>query len=187
MSVGGAIRMHQADIIIVAGGMWTERWTTYQPVANGLRRYFRVLYVEANYSLGKVSKACMRAPYPRTLSGRLRRVDDGFTLLTPPPRLPFRHYSGPIGRLNQIILRGAIRKAVEKTGLREPVLWIFLHQSSRLVGRLFTTAWTIGLGFSPKSDSWEARVSSSAMNAKPPPRSTSRYRRRGSCSGGWKK
>ena len=128
--------MQRTDIIVVAGGMWTERWTTYQPVADGLRRYFRVLYVEANYSFGKVFKSLRREPYPLTLRGSGRRIDDGFALLTPPPRLPFRHYCRSIGMLNQIILRGSIRKEANRLGLREPILWTFLHQSDRLVGGL---------------------------------------------------
>jgi glycosyltransferase involved in cell wall biosynthesis len=128
--------MNRTDIIIIAGGTWRERWTTYQPVADGLRRCFRVLYVEANYSFGKAFKSLRREPYPLTLRGRLRRIDDGFALLTPPPRLPFRHYCRSIGMLNQIILRGSIRREAGRLGLREPILWTFLHQSDRLVGGL---------------------------------------------------
>ncbi|MFQ5505844.1 MAG: glycosyltransferase [Planctomycetota bacterium] len=124
-------------MILLSGGMWDERWTTYQRIATEFRREFRVLYVEGNYSFGKLVKGLLRkGPYPITLLGRLRKVEDGLHVLTPPPRLPFRHFLRPIGVLNQALLGCSVRRAARRLGMHAPVLWSFLHQSDRLLGRL---------------------------------------------------
>ncbi len=126
----------RGDMVLLSGGMWDERWTTYQRIAGGMRREFRVLYVEGNYSWGKFVKAALGAPFPCTLFGRLRRQDADFWILTPPPRLPLRHVFAPIGRLNQRILAFVVRRAMRRLGMHRPILWTFLHQTSDVVGRL---------------------------------------------------
>jgi len=124
-------------IVILAGGMWRERWTTYQRIARELAKNARILYVEGNYSIGKLFKGLFRRrPYPVTLFGRLRTENENFHVLTPPPRLAFRHWFRPIGLLNQWILGRCVRRAARTLGIRDPILWSFLHQTDRLIGRM---------------------------------------------------
>jgi len=125
------------DLILVSGGMWTERWTTYQRIASELRKRYRTLYVEGNYSWGKIVRGLLRpGSVPIWPFGRLREVEPGFHVLTPPPRLPLRHFLRPVGVLQQAILRRWIRRAADRLGMRQPILWTFLHQSDRIVGTL---------------------------------------------------
>ena len=63
------------EIVILAGGMWRERWTTYQRIARELAKGRKVLYVEGNYSLGKLLKGLFRRrPYPVLPRGLGRRT-----------------------------------------------------------------------------------------------------------------
>ncbi len=123
-------------MIIAANAMWPERWGTYQQISQCLRKSYRILYVEANYSFGKIVTAARSRIYPLTFRATTRVVDHRFWTLTPPPRLPLRHYHRPIGRMNQLILRSAIRKTAQRMGLKHPILLTFLHQSDLLIGSL---------------------------------------------------
>ena len=124
------------DMIVVANAMWSERCGTYQQISQYLGKTRRLLYVEGNYSFGKIMKAVNNRTQPLTLNGRIKMSDNRFWRLTPPPRLPFRHYQRSIGVLNQIVLHRAIRKAAERMMLENPILLTFLHQSDRIVGSL---------------------------------------------------
>lgn len=125
------------DLILLSGGMWDERWTTYQRVAEQFRDDFRILYVEGNYSVGKIARNVARpGSFPVTVLGRLRSVDANFHVLTPPPRLFLRHWLRPVGVLNQAILGYAVRRAARRLGMDRPVVWTFLHQTDRVLGTL---------------------------------------------------
>lgn len=128
--------MTAPPIVILSGGCHEERWTTYQRVARELAREHPVLYVEGNYSVGKLFHGWSgRGPRSWRKPG-LREIRPGFHVLTPPPRLPLRHHVGAIGVLNQAVLRRSVRGAMERLGLADVVLWSFLHQSGRILGRL---------------------------------------------------
>lgn len=125
------------DLIILSGGMWQERWTTYQRVASCFRNDFRILYVEGNYSFGKIARNVTQpGSFPIVPFGRLRTVDEHFHILTPPPRLFLRHFLRPVGILNQAILGRAVRRAAHRLEMRNPILWTFLHQTDRILGSL---------------------------------------------------
>lgn len=123
------------DLLIIANGMWEERATTYQKITRELRDSFRILYVEANYSWGKIIKGLVFGTFKIKPLGAFRKLDNRFFILTPPPRLPLRNYFRFMGILNQLILRFYIKRAVHKIGMASPILWTFSHQSDRLIGR----------------------------------------------------
>jgi glycosyltransferase involved in cell wall biosynthesis len=123
------------DMLVIANGMWDERATTYQRITNELRGSFRILYVEANYSWGKIIKGLVLGIFTIKPLGAFRKLDNRFFILTPPPRLPCRNYFRLIGIMNQLILRMYIRRAMGKIGMASPILWTFSHQSDKLIGR----------------------------------------------------
>jgi glycosyltransferase involved in cell wall biosynthesis len=115
--------------------MWEERATTYQKITRELRDSFRILYVEANYSWGKIIKGLVFGTFEIKPLGAFNKLDHKFFILTPPPRLPFRNYFRFIGILNQLILRLYIMRAMRKIGMKSPILWTFSHQSDKLIGQ----------------------------------------------------
>lgn len=127
------------DLLIIANGMWEERATTYQRITNEMRDSFRILYVEANYSWGKIVKGLLFGTFAIKPFGGFRKLDDRFFILTPAPRLPLRNYFRFIGILNQLILYFYIKRTMRRIDMKSPVLWTFLHQSDKLIGRFQET------------------------------------------------
>jgi glycosyltransferase involved in cell wall biosynthesis len=123
------------DLLIIANGMWEERATTYQKITREMRDSFRILYVEANYSWGKIIKGLVFGTFKIKPLGTFSKLNHKFFILTPPPRLPFRNYFRFIGILNQLILRLYIKRVMRKIGMTSPILWTFSHQSDRLIGQ----------------------------------------------------
>ncbi len=128
----------EQDLVVVSNQCRFEGPT--QPVhqfVKRLREGHRVLFVEGNYSLGKMALALLGRPFAFAPFGRFRVDRAGrFFVLTPPPRLPFRHVFRLVGRVQQAMLRAAIRRACRRAGFESPILWTFLHQSAGLVGSL---------------------------------------------------
>lgn len=130
------------DIVMISGQMLHDRyWTSKQYIAHELIKENRVLYVEANYSFGKLFLGLMGKKWPVTLLGHLSRDESGIDVLTPPPRLPWRNHFHWIGQLNQLILRWKIQRAMRKLSYYRPVIWTFLHQTAALVGKLPAEYW----------------------------------------------
>lgn len=130
------------DIIIISGQMLNDRyWTSKQYIAHELIKHNRVLYVETNYSFGKLLSGFLGKKWPVTLLGRITRDASGIDVLTPPPRLPWRNHFHWIGQLNQLILRWKIQRAMHKLDYRNPILWSFLHQTAALVGKIPAAHW----------------------------------------------
>jgi hypothetical protein len=127
------------DLLIIANGMWEERATTYQRITSELRDSFRILYVEANYSWGKIVKGLLFGTFAIKPFGGFRKLDDRFFILTPLPRLPLRNYFRFIGILNQLILYFYIKRTMRRIDMKSPILWTFLHQSDKLIGRFQET------------------------------------------------
>lgn len=128
----------QQDIVVLSNQCRHEG--PNQPVhqiVKRLRSDHRILFVEGNHSFGKMLLSLLGKPYAFAPFGRFRVEEEGrFFVLTPPPRLPFRHWSRAIGRLQQAILRRSVRRAAGKAGIESPILWSFLHQSALLTGSL---------------------------------------------------
>jgi glycosyltransferase involved in cell wall biosynthesis len=126
------------DVVVVSNQCRHEGPS--QPVhqiVKRLRADHRVLFVEGNHSLGKMALSLLGKPYAFAPFGRFRVEEEGrFFVLTPPPRLPFRHFSRAIGRLQQAILRAAVRRGARRAGVESPILWSFVHQTAGLVGSL---------------------------------------------------
>jgi len=128
----------QQDVVVVSNQSRHEGPS--QPVhqiVKRLRGDHRVLFVEANHSLGKIVLSLLGKPYALAPFGRFRVEEEGrFFVYTPPPRLPFRHFLRPIGRLQQRLLARSVRRAAARAGFESPILWTFVHQSAALVGSL---------------------------------------------------
>lgn len=130
------------DIVIISGQMLHDRyWTSKQYIANELIKENRVLYVEANYSFGKLFLGLLGKGWPVTLFGRLIRDASGIDVLTPPPRLPWRNHFHWLGQLNQLILRRKINCAMRKLNYQRPIFWTFLHQTAALIGKIPAAYW----------------------------------------------
>lgn len=159
------------DIVLISGQMLNDRyWTSKQNIAHQLVRENRVLYVEANYSFGKLLLGLLGKPWPVTIFGKLKKDPSGIDVLTPPPRLPWRNHFAWIGRMNQAILGWRIKRTTQKLGYSHPIVWTFLHQTARLVGKLSAAHWiyhcvddwpellpmaNMGLPAQIKRDEWE--------------------------------
>ncbi len=125
------------DIILVSNQMLEDRyWTSKQYITQELKKQNRVLYVEANYSFGKLALGLLNGSWPVKPFGALVKKSDTLWVLTPLPRLPLRNHLRFMGWLNQLLLKRSIRKAVKKLAFRDPILWTFLHQTADLVSKL---------------------------------------------------
>ena len=125
------------DIILISNQMLDDRyWTSKQYITMELIKNNRVLYVEANYSFGKLLSGMMGKKWPVVPFGRLQNVTDNLYVLTPYPRLPYRNHFQWIGWLNQKLLLAKIRRAAKKLNFERPILWTFLHQTADLIGKL---------------------------------------------------
>ena len=103
------------DIILISNQMLNDRyWTSKQYITMELIKKNRVLYVEANYSFGKIFTGLMGKKWPVVPFGRLHIENDNLSILTPYPRLPYRNHFRYIGWLNQKLLLLKIRRAIKK-------------------------------------------------------------------------
>ena len=129
------------DIILISNQMLNDRyWTSKQYITMELIKKNRVLYVEANYSFGKIFTGLMGKKWPVVPFGRLHIENDNLSILTPYPRLPYRNHFRYIGWLNQKLLLAKIRRATKKLNFKHPILWTFLHQTNDLIGKLNESA-----------------------------------------------
>ncbi|MCS5640648.1 MAG: glycosyltransferase [Candidatus Marinimicrobia bacterium] len=125
------------DIILISNQMLDDRyWTSKQYITMELIKNNRVLYVEANYSFGKLLSGMIGKKWPVVPFGRLQYENDNLSVLTPYPRLPYRNHFQWIGWLNQKLLLAKIRRATKKLNFVHPLLWTFLHQTANMIGKL---------------------------------------------------
>ena len=125
------------DIILISNQMLDDRyWTSKQYITMELIKNNRVLYVEANYSFGKLLSGMIGKKWPVVPFGRLQYENDNLSILTPYPRLPYRNHFQWIGWLNQKLLLAKIRRATKKLNFEHPLLWTFLHQTANMIGKL---------------------------------------------------
>ena len=126
--------LRNEDIILVSNQMLEDRyWTSKQYITQELRQQNRVLYVEANYSFGKLFLGIFRGTWPVLPFGKLKQLDGKFWVLTPFPRLPLRNHVRFMGWLNQYLLKRKLRAAVKTIGMQNVLFWTFLHQTADLV------------------------------------------------------
>ena len=125
------------DIVLISNQMMDDRyWTSKQYITMELIKNNRVLYVEANYSFGKLFSGLLGKKWPVSPFGRMQIKNENLTILTPFPRLPYRNHFGWIGWVNQKLLLYKIRKAANILNFNTPILWTFLHQTADLIGKL---------------------------------------------------
>lgn len=123
------------DIILISNQMLEDRyWTSKQYITQELKKRNRVLYVEANYSFGKLLMGILGKGWPIRPFGKLYQQDENLWVLTPLPRLPLRNHLYFIGRLNQSLLKWKIRSALKRIEMEKTILWTFLHQTADLIG-----------------------------------------------------
>ena len=93
------------DIILISNQMMDDRyWTSKQYITMELIKKNRVLYVEANYSFGKLISGLLGKKWPVSPFGRMQIKNENLTIMTPFPRLPYRNHFRWIGWLNQKLL-----------------------------------------------------------------------------------
>ena len=129
--------MEGKDIVLISNQMLDDRyWTSKQYITMELIKNNRVLYVEANYSFGKLLSGMMGKKWPVVPFGKLYDEKNNLSILTPYPRLPYRNHFQWVGWLNQKLLLAKIRWATKKLDFECPILWTFLHQTADLIGKL---------------------------------------------------
>ena len=129
--------MEGKDIVLISNQMLDDRyWTSKQYITMELIKNNRVLYVEANYSFGKLLSGMMGKKWPAVPFGKLHDEKNNLSILTPYPRLPYRNHFQWVGWLNQKLLLAKIRWATKKLYFECPILWTFLHQTADLIGKL---------------------------------------------------
>ena len=129
--------MEGKDIVLISNQMLDDRyWTAKQYITMELIKNNRVLYVEANYSFGKLLSGMMGKKWPVVPFGKLHDEKNNLSILTPYPRLPYRNHFQWVGWLNQKLLLAKIRWATKKLDFECPILWTFLHQTADLIGKL---------------------------------------------------
>jgi glycosyltransferase involved in cell wall biosynthesis len=135
--VSGEGPLHGASIVCVGFADWkTENWTNQQQLMSRLARENRVLFIE---SLG-LRRPTVSARDLRRMAGRLKRglrplgESDGVHVLSPLV-IPF-HSHRSIQRLNEFLLRRAVRKAARRLGIEHPILWGYVPQALALVAPL---------------------------------------------------
>ena len=129
--------LNNQKILIVSNQMWRDRWKG--PVhyfTEILARVNQVVFVEGNYSLGKMGLGMLKGNWPVAPFGRRITISKNLSVFTPPPRLPYRHFLPGVGRINQKILRRSILQSLPRWGFTDYLLWVFIHQASDLVGRI---------------------------------------------------
>ena len=130
------LMIENKDIIIISNQMLDDHyWTSKQYITMELIKKNRVLYVEANYSFGKLIFGIIGGKWPTVPFGRLNIENDNLSILTPFPRLPYRNHFRWIGWLNQKLLLKQIKKVMRRLNIDRPILWTFLHQTADLIGK----------------------------------------------------
>ncbi|MCL5736298.1 MAG: glycosyltransferase [Actinobacteria bacterium] len=129
-----------ADIICVSSLDWDAHWTSKQQIMHRLAAANRILYVEEPVTMLAPLRVPARWRRWRAVVPRLRKVQPGLWVLTPPPMLPFGNLSPSINQANQAVLAAYIRWAAKRTGLHDPLLWTYLPTSCALIDRLHPSA-----------------------------------------------
>ncbi|MGE5417797.1 MAG: glycosyltransferase [Acidobacteriota bacterium] len=128
--------LENQDIICISSVDWEPLWTRKQQVMSRLPRSNRILYVEPPISILSPFKdpACWQKW--RSWREGIRRISENIFLLSPPVVLPFGNKHQEINLINQIPIAHSVRKAASQLGMKNPILWTYLHNSADLVGRL---------------------------------------------------
>jgi exopolysaccharide biosynthesis WecB/TagA/CpsF family protein len=124
------------DIICVSSLDWEAHWTSKQQIMHRLAQTNRVLYVEEPVTALAPLKVPSHWRRWKAVVPRLRRVQAGLWVLTPPPLSPFGNMYPWINRANQTVLSGYIKWAARQIGLEDPLLWTYLPGSCALIDHL---------------------------------------------------
>ena len=126
--------LHGASIVCVGFADWeTENWTNQQHLMSRLALENQVLFVE---SLGLRRPTASARDFSR-MARRLKRglrplsEKDGVHVLSPLV-IPYQSRK-PIRKLNEFLLRRAVRKAARRLGIEHPILWGYVPQALALV------------------------------------------------------
>lgn len=124
------------DIVCVSSLDWDAHWTSKQQIMHRLAESNRILYVEEPVTMLAPIKVPARWRRWRAVAPRLRKVQAGLWVLTPPPMLPFGNMRPAVNRANQAVLARYIRWAARQIGLEKAILWTYLPTSCALLDRL---------------------------------------------------
>lgn len=123
-----------AHIVHFAHGRWNDIWRTRQHIFSRLALKNTVLYVEpkiyalSDVRLGEVSREEWRVP-------RLQHEADGLWVYRHPVWAPHTLRPG-LATLTRQLRRLALRRAMARLGMRQPITWVFQPKDAELVGAL---------------------------------------------------
>ncbi len=128
--------LQNQDIICISSVDWEPLWTRKQQVMSRLPVSNRILYVEPPVSwLSPFKDSACWGKWSRWREG-IRQLNDNIFLLSPPVMPPFGNIFTGVNRINQGILLGTLRKAIQDLNMNSPILWTYLHSSAPLAGKL---------------------------------------------------
>jgi len=133
--------LHGSSIVCVGFADWdSENWTNQQHLMSRLARENRVLFIE---SLGlrkptASARDLRRMARRMTRGARPLREQDGVYVLSPLV-IPY-HGRRSARKLNEFLLRRAVRRATRRIGIEHPILWGYVPQALALVESLQPSA-----------------------------------------------
>ena len=126
------------ESIVYFAKEWNQDRTSCDQVFDQLARHNKVIWVN---SIAMRNPNLASAHDLRRIFSKIRKCLGGLKQVGPtawvlqPVVIPLP-YSGFAQRVNQILLRGSIRRALAKLGMRNPQLWSFLPNTAYMVGQL---------------------------------------------------
>jgi len=124
------------DIICVTLSDWDEPKRCRHHLMSILAKNNRVLFVERPVNLKLLLKGS--AEWKRLLKvfKGIRHKQDELYLFAAPPVLPGGDWIPWINRINYQVILFALKRALAKLKVNNPILWLFAHDSWSLVGKL---------------------------------------------------
>lgn len=135
------------DIVCISSLDWDAMWTSKQQIMHRLAQTNRVLYVEEPVTMLAPLKVPSRWRRWSATVPRLRRVEAGLWVLTPPPVLPFGNMRPAVNKANQAVLARYVQWAMNRLYFDEEyVFWTYLPTALALLERLETGESAAGRG-----------------------------------------
>jgi len=131
---GGTV-LQDRDIVYFSCLDWEPSRARPQQIALELAAANRVLYVEPMISLASMIERLIWQHHTRSLIPRVRRIQNGLFLYTPPSFLPFSLRSESLNSINKSLLVRCIRSAMERLEFRRPIVAVSHPSHHEMVGQ----------------------------------------------------
>ncbi len=127
-----AITLEGTPILSFAKDPWEGNWFNRHHLLSRISRKNPLLYVSEPFHIRDALQSVRRR---ERVSTGLRRVSDTLHLYVPPRWLPHNHRSDLMNRAAALGRASQIRAALNRLGMRKPVLYIWDPQFADMIGR----------------------------------------------------